>query len=162
MAGGDTGPSLEEHDAFFGRIIGMIPREMYKPVEEEEFESKYYKHKKVPLPQDVKKTISKRKKEEKYSMGEVPNATGDNDEMEDVDEDSGDEGQDTGDEDGKEEGTSGRENVSSNVDEEDKYGTLRERLKAKLDEMRAARTSKKRSIITTGGGATIEETERRH
>ena len=57
MAGGDTGPSLEEHDAFFGRIIGMIPREMYKPVEEEEFESKYYKHKKVPLPQDVKKSI---------------------------------------------------------------------------------------------------------
>ena len=54
--------SLLELDTFFGRVIAMIPRELYKPAEDEgEFESKYYKHKKVALPQDVKKTISRPK-----------------------------------------------------------------------------------------------------
>lgn len=150
--------SLEEHDVFFGRIIGMIPRELYKPVEpEEEFESKYFKHKKVPLPQDVKKTISKRKKEEKYGMGEVSSTNGNDDEMEDMDEEDGDGGQAIGDEDDKEVDSSSKKHEQGSFDEEDKYGTLRERLKAKLDDMRAARTSKKRSIITAGGARPLKK-----
>ena len=49
---------VQAHDAFFQRIIGMIPRELYKPVEEEDdVNVKYYKHKKQALPSEVKKSI---------------------------------------------------------------------------------------------------------
>ena len=62
--------TLEEHDAFFVRIIGMIPKELYKHEEEVETASKYHKHKKVALTTDEKKTISKKKKAEKYGAKE--------------------------------------------------------------------------------------------
>ena len=142
--------SLLELDTFFGRVIAMIPRELYKPAEDEgEFESKYYKHKKVALPQDVKKTISKKKKEEKYDMVDTPKDAEEAEAMED----SGEEGmteQITGDEDEMEEEVKNGKGAKGNLDEDDKYSTLRERLKAKLDDMRAARTSKKRSMIASG------------
>ena len=51
-------PLVLAHDSFFRRIIGMIPRELYKPAEEEDdVNAKYYKHKKQALPSDVKKSI---------------------------------------------------------------------------------------------------------
>ena len=46
------------HDAFFARVIGMIPRELYKPAEEEDdTNAKYYKHKKQALSSEAKKSI---------------------------------------------------------------------------------------------------------
>jgi hypothetical protein len=141
--------TLEDHDVFFGRIISMIPRELYKPVDEEEgFESKYYKHKKVALPSDVKKNISKKKKEEKYGMGE-PLA----DDAGQDDDDAMDEG-DASDDDGEPKSARKRKGGASggkNKDEEDdQFSTLRERLKAKLDDMKAARMPKKRAMAPSG------------
>ena len=43
MAGSKS--RLSSHDAFFASIVGMIPKELYKPSEENDVElnSKYYK-----------------------------------------------------------------------------------------------------------------------
>ena len=51
-----------QHYAFFYKIINMIPRELYKPGEEEDAtNSKYFKHKKMAMALDVKKSITKKK-----------------------------------------------------------------------------------------------------
>eukprot|EP01041_Mallomonas_annulata_P001046 gene1046-2048_t len=99
----DLANRIKEDDFFFSRIIGMIPREMYKPVEEESDEnlnSRYYKvrfsiteilledlknlpvvncityflqHRKQPLQPDEKKLISKKKRSAKYSVDDQVN-----------------------------------------------------------------------------------------
>ncbi len=62
---------MEGHDAFFQRIIGLIPRELYKADEEEELNTRYFKHKQVPLAPAEKKIISQKRKHEKYGTAEV-------------------------------------------------------------------------------------------
>jgi len=61
---------MEGHDEFFGWVVGLIPRDLYSRSAEDEDngqDSKYYKHRKVPLKPEEKKLISKAKKEKIYS-----------------------------------------------------------------------------------------------
>ena len=62
--------SIQSHHNFFERIVKMIPLDIYKPnttnVEDEV--SVYYKHMKKPLAPDQKKQLSKKKRQEKYSI----------------------------------------------------------------------------------------------
>lgn len=90
MKGGDDVlASLSLHDAFFSRMIDMIPKELYKPPEENEVDvnSKFYKHRKQPLAADVKKAISKQKRAEKYASSS--SARGEDEEEGGDDEDEG-------------------------------------------------------------------------
>lgn len=61
--------SIASHDNFFARIIDMIPRDLYKPVEEEDEEvlnKRYHKHRKMPLQTDERKALSKKRLKEIY------------------------------------------------------------------------------------------------
>ena len=51
----------------------MIPSELYKAadVDEEEMNSRYFKHRQVPLAPHEKKVLSKKKKDDKYSTKQV-------------------------------------------------------------------------------------------
>ena len=131
--------TLEEHDAFFGRIIGMIPKELYKHEEEVETASKYHKHKKVALTTDEKKTISKKKKAEKYGAKEE--GAGDDKGAEEGGDDDLMDAESVGDD---EEDSKGDAKGGADADEGDKFATLRERLQAKLSGMKTSRISKKR------------------
>jgi hypothetical protein len=75
--------SIEATDSFFSRMISMIPRELYthngSDSNAEENNSKYYKHRKVPLAPDEKKLASKKKLQSKYGVV-ADDATGDKDE----------------------------------------------------------------------------------
>ncbi len=138
--------TLEEHDAFFGRIISMIPRELYKHEEEVlETASKYYKHKKVALSTDEKKRISKKKKAEKY--GAIGSGSGDNDGAEEGDNYDIEDAESVGDDEGN---SKGDIKGGADADEGDKFATLRERLQAKLSGMKTSRMSKKRAMPATG------------
>jgi hypothetical protein len=63
--------AARSHDAFFTRIIDMIPADLYKHSAsadaDNEENTKYYKHRKLPLTVDEKKRIGKQKVAEKYS-----------------------------------------------------------------------------------------------
>lgn len=64
---------IVSHNAFFGKIIDMIPRDLYRAKEETEesiASQKYYKHRKQPLAPDEKKENRKRKLAEKYASSE--------------------------------------------------------------------------------------------
>ena len=137
--------TLEDHDAFFGRIISMIPKELYKHDEEVETASKYYKHKKMALSTDEKKRISKKKKEEKY--GVTDSGFGDNNDAENSDDGDKEDTESVGDDEGN---GNGDAKGKGNSYEDDKFATLRERLQAKLSGMKTLRTSKKRPLTTTG------------
>ena len=84
--------NIERNDLFFSRIIGMIPRELYGVNDNESNNadnSKYYKHRKVPLAPDEKKLASKRKLQIAYgsdSIAEVSQQDDDDDDAMDVDE----------------------------------------------------------------------------
>ena len=84
--------NIERNDLFFSRIIGMIPRELYGVNDNESNNadnSKYYKHRKVPLAPDEKKLASKRKLQIAYcsdSIAEVSQRDDDADDAMDVDE----------------------------------------------------------------------------
>ena len=69
----DSLASVLQHDAFFQRIIDMIPSDLYKTadIDEEEMNSRYFKHRQVPLAPHEKKVLSKKKRDEKYSTQEV-------------------------------------------------------------------------------------------
>jgi hypothetical protein len=75
--------SIEGHDSFFSRIIGMISTDLYKHLEtgdaDEENNSKYYKHKKAPLAADEKKIASSKKRKLKYSVDGEQAESGDED-----------------------------------------------------------------------------------
>ena len=75
--------SIEATDSFFSRMISMIPRELYthngSDSNAEENNSKYYKHRKVPLAPDEKKLASKKKLQSKYGVV-ADDAAGDKDE----------------------------------------------------------------------------------
>jgi hypothetical protein len=71
---------LKQHDHFFQRCIDMIPTELYKHTEtltgyredddeqpETESSNKFYKHRKLPLTADERKTKSQENKKRKYS-----------------------------------------------------------------------------------------------
>lgn len=62
---------LKSHDQFFTRIINMIPAELYRHSLSEDgdgaINTKYYKHRKLPLTPDEKKLLSKQKIAEKYA-----------------------------------------------------------------------------------------------
>lgn len=137
--------TLEEHDAFFGRIIGMIPKELYKHEEEVETASKYHKHKKVALTTDEKKTISKKKKAEKYGAKEE--GAGDDKGAEEGGDDDLMDAESVGDD---EEDSKGDAKGGADADEGDKFATLRERLQAKLSGMKTSRISKKRAMTPAG------------
>jgi hypothetical protein len=126
------------HDSFFASIISMIPRELYKPVEEEEEDTnvKYHKHKKQPLPADVKKNIRSKKIAEKYGQA-APTKEGDDDDNDDV------------------EGSGSEEDPSASPAivpimqggkrfTDDSLETLRERLQARISTLQQTRMSKKR------------------
>lgn len=61
---------LREHDNFFKSFIDMVPRELYNTNEDNllEMNTKYYKHRKVPLTTDEKKILSVKRKADKYSI----------------------------------------------------------------------------------------------
>eukprot|EP00596_Hydrurales_sp_CCMP1899_P007184 CAMPEP_0119048516 /NCGR_PEP_ID=MMETSP1177-20130426/59340_1 /TAXON_ID=2985 /ORGANISM="Ochromonas sp, Strain CCMP1899" /LENGTH=376 /DNA_ID=CAMNT_0007024511 /DNA_START=67 /DNA_END=1197 /DNA_ORIENTATION=+ len=78
-----TRSSIEGHDSFFSRIIGMISTDLYKHLEtdqDEDNNSKYYKHKKTPLAADEKKIASSKKRKAKYSVEGEEAEEGDEDE----------------------------------------------------------------------------------
>ena len=84
--------NIERNDIFFSRIIGMIPRELYGVNDSESNpadNSKYYKHRKVPLAPDEKKLASKRKLQTAYGsedcVAEVSEKHNDADVVMDVD-----------------------------------------------------------------------------
>ena len=65
--------SIESHDSFFSRIIDMIPRDLYRPVEEEDEEvlnKRYHKHRKMPLQTDERKALSKKRLKDIYEPEE--------------------------------------------------------------------------------------------
>lgn len=77
---------MEEHDLFFQRIIGLIPKELYKSAEEEEDESmnnRYFKHRLQPLQASERKLLSKKRKLEKYGIAEDGESEGDDVEEQD-------------------------------------------------------------------------------
>lgn len=52
----------------------MIPKDLYKAQDdndEEELNSRYFKHRKMPIPPDEKKLLSKKKRDEKYGVQRV-------------------------------------------------------------------------------------------
>jgi len=75
--------SIRHNDAFFASIIDMIPRDLYKPVEEEDEEvlnKRYHKHRKMPLQLEEKKALSKKRLKEIYEpKGSVVNKEEDGD-----------------------------------------------------------------------------------
>ena len=77
--------SIKSHDLFFMTIINMIPRELYKPpdLDKVNLNSKYYKHRRLPMELSDKKLISKQKREDKYN-------TNSNDMLNDVESESDD------------------------------------------------------------------------
>ena len=91
--------TLKSHDTFFGRMIDLIPKELYKPPEENDVDvnSKFYKHRKQPLAPDVKKAISKNKRAEKYAVSSSSmagmSATGDDDDDDNEDDEDEDDNQ---------------------------------------------------------------------
>lgn len=61
---------METHDSYFSWVVALIPKDLYKSTGDENHEyaeSKYYKHRKVPLKPEEKKAISRAKKHEVYS-----------------------------------------------------------------------------------------------
>lgn len=120
------------NDEFFSNIISMIPRELYKPdslEEDDEAHAKYFKHKKLALPSEVKKSITKRKIAEKYGSTDASTASGAADDGGD-DAEEGDEVADTG-------------AAGNNYDN---MQTLRERLQARIATMKQSRMSQKRAF----------------
>ena len=70
--------SIKGYDLFFDRIIDMIPRDLYKPAEEEDEEvlnQRYHKHRKKPLQTDERKALSKKRLEEVYQPEESKRKT---------------------------------------------------------------------------------------
>jgi hypothetical protein len=72
---------MEEHDAFFQRIIGLIPKELYKASDEEDesMNSRYFKHRLQPLQASERKVLSKKRKLEKYGGAGEGGDDGDSD-----------------------------------------------------------------------------------
>jgi hypothetical protein len=58
--------TISSHDAFFQKFIDIIPKEIYENDDTIEINTKYYKHRKVPLTADEKKVLSKKRLKEKY------------------------------------------------------------------------------------------------
>ena len=76
--------TIESHDSFFARIIEMIPRDLYKPAEEEDEEvlnKRYHKHRKMPLQTDERKALSKKRLKDIYEPEEAQDKS-DDEEME--------------------------------------------------------------------------------
>ncbi len=75
--------AIAAHDRWFCRLIDCIPRDLYRPVEEDEefLNSKYHKHKRAPLAPDERKHIRKQKRSERYGLqsGELANGAQDDD-----------------------------------------------------------------------------------
>lgn len=138
----------EQHDVFFSRIISMIPRELYRPAEEDEMvenNTRYYKHKKQPLPIDVKKEITKRKKAEKYSMNTGDSEGEKSDDGDDVEEGSDDKDDEVQKSDTKSgEGGNTATSLFLSCNDDNSMQTLRKRLQSRIESMKDARTSKKR------------------
>ena len=65
----DLEERMQCHDAYFASIIDMIPRDLYKP-SEEEASSKYFMHRKLPLTASERKALSKKRKQEVYGSEE--------------------------------------------------------------------------------------------
>jgi hypothetical protein len=78
---------MEEHDLFFQRIIGLIPRELYNAKEDDDsLNTRYFKHRIQPLEASERKLLSKKRKLEKYGGA----AEGDNEEEDDENDDEDD------------------------------------------------------------------------
>ena len=79
--------NIERNDLFFSRIISMIPRELYGVNDSESNNadnSKYYKHRKVPLAPDEKKLASKRKLQTAYGSDSIAEVSQQDDDAEDA------------------------------------------------------------------------------
>lgn len=123
---------IVSHNAFFGKIIDMIPRDLYRAKEETEesvASQKYYKHRKQPLAPDEKKEIRKRKLSEKYASSE-PSAPADEDEDEDPAESSS-------------QMQIEQEPASSGADEDANFTSLREKLQERIKMLHNDRVSQK-------------------
>lgn len=139
----------ESNDDFFASIISMIPRELYKPADDDDEDlnqAKYFKHKKLPMDSDVKKSISKKRLAEKYGKAEVKEDGGDDDEHEDEDTQGGND-----DDDANDENENDGESKAGAVGSYDSMETLRERLQKRIATMKESRTSKKRPFEPSSG-----------
>lgn len=67
--------SIMESNKFFIRFIDMIPKDLYKAPEDSDVEhsmdTKYHKHRKLPLPVNERKLISSKNKKHKFTPEEV-------------------------------------------------------------------------------------------
>jgi hypothetical protein len=115
---------MKAHDAFFGHIISMIPRDLYKPDEEaqDELNSRFFKHRQMPLGLSEKKAISQKKKEEKYG---VKSSSADSEDDVEVDGNNDVEEEEDDDADGEDEGGAPK--------------TAQERIRARIAELEKAR-----------------------
>jgi cobalamin biosynthesis protein CobT len=105
---------MEEHDLFFQRIIGLIPRELYNAKEDDDsLNTRYFKHRIQPLEASERKLLSKKRKLEKYGGA----AEGDNEEEDDGENDDEDDDVDEDDEDDSEQDDD--EQDAENDDEEE-------------------------------------------
>jgi hypothetical protein len=87
-------------DSFFSRIVGMIPQSLYRhtlsedqnAVDTEEGNSKYFKHRKLPLTANERKQNSKKNMLEKYSVEMDEDGNNGNNDEEGEEEDQVEEG----------------------------------------------------------------------
>jgi hypothetical protein len=66
--------TIGANEDFFARIVALIPQELYRHTDESSAavgNTKYFKHRKVALTADEKKSISLIKKREKYTVENV-------------------------------------------------------------------------------------------
>ena len=162
----DLRRSAANHDAFFARIIDMVPKDLYKPPEENpvDVNSKFYKHRKQPLAPDVKKALSKQKRAEKYAPGGEDDQDGgaggeaadDDDDGDDDDDDDDDDDETQEEEDRRiegakdddarkgETGASLEDAPSLAVTKQEQLELLRQRLHARIVGLQSQRQGKKR------------------
>lgn len=144
------------HNAFFGKIIDMIPRDLYRAKEETEesiSSQKYYKHRKQPLAPDEKKEIRKRKLSEKYASN-AENSTASVGDDNDADNEPAVE-------------SSSQANVeqeaeaSSSPEEDVNYKSLREKLQERIKSLQNDRVSQKEHKKPKQAKAVLTKAERK-